>query len=589
MGNNGKLGQRIADIVTRAHYAHKRQYQPELVNVFMAMQEAFFTLTGSEHKVTTGGFWRALADRGDLPEWAQATAHFLGHEHGQWQTMLAGQATGMAMGAGITAALNNDLAPATQRLIRANPNGLLAPGDLATAVAHGVMDIGDAIDQSERSGLSEDKLRILIQTNQQTPPPSDLADLLQRKEIGDDEFVDLCERAGLDPSVRGLVKALARQILTPDQLAALVTFGVLTQDQATPMAAQSGMDAADFGMLVLGNGQPPSTEDLLFAYRRKIIDQARLLRGIKQGPVRDEWFDVVESLGQVPMSTSDAIEAAVQGHLSQAQAQTIAEQNGLVPDQFAPLFETAGSPPGPQQVLDYVNRGWMTEAEGEQALTESRLKPKYVAITMRSREKLLPLIQIREAVEHGSIAIPHALDLMEQHGYTPEDAAIVLASATASKTSSAKALTQAQILELRQDRAITVEQATQMLEALGYTEQETVWLLDIADLNRLRVMTSAVITQVRGAYIHGVIDDGVANTALDAVGIPPDQKTDLIELWDIEKTTVTKTLTQAQCSAALKAGAMDVGDFSDRLTRMGYGAPDITILQALATPKPKTT
>lgn len=582
--SNARLGDRVSDIVARRIIEVKRQHTPELVKVAMAAQEAFFGLTGSEHKATTGGVWRNLAATGKLSGPMQDTAHFLAHGHGQWQTLLAGSATGAAMGAGIMAYLQNELAPATQALIAATPHGVLAPADLALAVSRGIMTYNTGLADSAKSGIGDTHFRRLVTLNAAMPTVADIVGLYQRGDIDVADLHSWLARLGVQSDYQNLAVAMQLQILTPDQLAALVTFGVLTQATAAKEAARSGMNATDFGYLVEGNGQPPSNEELLFAYRRGLIDKARLLRGITQGPVRNEWFDVIESLGQVPMSTADAIEAAVQNHLSYDQAKAISGQNGLMADQFDPLYQTAGSPPGPEAMMSYLNRGFITETQATQALAESRLKPKYYPLILKSREALLPMVQVRQALGKGAITHEHAVSVLAAHGYNAEDTAVILQDAVAVKTETARKLTESQVLALHTQRAITDAQATEMLGALEYTPDQISWLLSLTELQHMTAMVNVAINKIRSQYVGRHIDESTASGDLDALGVIPAQRDSLMTLWDIERSTVTKSLTLAQATKALGAGLLTSADFTNRVAAMGYAPADVSILVALSTP-----
>lgn len=582
MARGGNLGGKVADIVTRAHIDTKMKLMPEWVKMFMQLQEAFFTLTGNEHKDTTGGYWQQLIDTGKLDGPSLATAEFLANGHGQWQTMLAGTATGAAMGGGILDIVANELAPAVQAALAANPHKLLAPADLAAATVRGIIDDGTGTHEAAKGGLNGPNFDTLKALNIGVPSPFEAGQLVNRGKITLQEAHALIRRGGLDPNSIDDMLSLREQILTPEQLAALVTFGVLTEAKAAGIAALSGTSRDDFHLLVEGNGQPPSSEELLFAFRRGIINEERLLRGITQGPVRVEWFDVIRSLGQVPMSTADAIQAAVQGHLSKAQAQKIAEQNGLLPDQFEPVFQTAGSPPGPEQMMVWLRRGLVTDEDVRQALSESRLKPKYIDLIMKTKVMLPPMTVIRSAFSRGAIDHGRALAMLSEHGYSPEDSEMILAEAHAEQTATIRHLTVAQIMELYAERAITLAVAHDMLMAMGYDDADASWVIDIADNNRSRKLINASLAKIRAAYVGRHIDVNQVEAELDTLLIPTDQKTDLLTHWDLERETVTKGLTLAQCTAALKKGIISDGEFQQRTLAMGYAAADVTILLALA-------
>jgi hypothetical protein len=578
----GKLGGKVADIVSRTHIATKMKLMPHYVRLAMEMQEAFFALTGREHRDTTGKFWGDLIKTGKLSGPALDTAEFLANGHGQWQTLLSGAATGAAMGGGILDIVVNEFAPAVQAGLAANPHKLLAPGDLAAAAQRGIIDMGSAIHEAAKGALNHGNFATLVGLATVFPSPFEAGQLLSRGRITTDQAHEAIRRSGLDAAYVDDMLSLREQLLTPQELASLVTFGVLSEADAAPMAAKSGTGVHDFHMLVLGNGQPPSTEQLLFAYRRKVIDKARLLKGITQGPVRTEWFDVLESQGSVPMSTADAIEAAVQNHLSKGAAQAIAEQNGLLPEHFEPLFQTAGSPPGPQQLLTWWRRGLVKESDVKQALAESRLKPKYVDLLLSTKPALPPMTTIRSAYSHGAIDHGRALNLLADHGYSAQDSDMILAEGHAEKTATVRHLTVTQVMGLYADRAISRDAALAMLGALGYDDTDSGWIVSLADLDRTRRLIAASTGRIRSAYVGRHITAEQAGAQLDALLIPVDQRDDLMTFWDIERATVTKTLTQAQAMAAFKKSIISEGQYRDRLLSMGYAGGDVDVLVALA-------
>lgn len=583
MAGGHKLAAPIADHVVRAIVEVKRRHAPEMVKLAMQMQHEFFELTGGEHRLTTGGlFAKMLTD--DVPDgWLRDTLEFLSTGHGQWQTLLAGQATGAAMGGGIMAIVQNELASITQAALKADPGAILAPADAALAVSKGLGSVEWGRDQAARGGLPNGLFDVLTISNLQQLGPNDLTTLLNRGQIEIPELQRLLERAGYDPAIWAHVVELGANRLSAEQLATLVTFGVLPQDKAADMAGESGTSASDFNLLVEGNGEPPSNEELLFAYRRGLIDKARLLKGITQGPVRNEWFDVLESLGIVPMSTADAIACVVQGNLTDAQGQSIAKQNGLDPADWAPLVATAGSPPGPEFLMTAYQRGFLTENEAEQGIREGRTKNKYIPLYTKMARTQLTEVQIRAAVTHGAITEAQAIPLLLAHGLSPEDAHTILASVSAVKTATVRQFTVSQILALYTDRSITAGVATGYMEALGWSLAETQLLLDEGDLRRLRSLIDAAVSVVKSKYVGRHIDQATADTDLDALGIQPAQKTDLFTYWNMERDANVKQLTLAQLTSALKKDIIDEAAYRTRISGMGYVSGDVDILVGLAT------
>lgn len=577
----GKIGARIATHVANAAASVRAQMLPTHAKLGATILDDFFNLVSGEIRGTVGEFYGNLADQPDTPTWAKRTFHFLGRGTGQWQAILGAGVSYSGIGNAIVNLMSNELNPVTGRLIAANPNGYLAPGDAANAVAHNIETAIDYPGEAAAGGLSSERFATLVELQRSILSPQDIQALINRGHITAAQGAKWLERAGFESlAVTGLLD-LAHTDLSPAALADFVTFGVLDEGQAAQVAARSGVSAEDFHTMVLGNGQPPSTTDLLFAYRRGIIDKARLLKGIEQGPVRNEWFDVIESLGSVPMSTADAIDAAVQGHISADQAKTIAIQNGLVEQDFQPLYDTAGSPLGPEKMLELLNRGIMSEADVIQGVKESRLKNKYIPWLIASRFPVPPETVVRSMYAKGVIDKSQALSYLQQLGYTPEIAAAMAAEASATKMAKTKDLTASQIAELYKVRGLDHDTAATMLQNLGYDPNEAEWILSISDLQRAQSLQNTAISKIRSGYVGYKQDLTATSTALDQVGVPAAQRDDLIAIWDVERTISTRSLTVAEIRSARKKGIITDQDALDRLLGMGYTQDDAVILLQL--------
>lgn len=577
----GKIGARIAAHVANASASVRAQMLPTHAKLGATILDDFFNLVSGEIRGTVGDFYGNLADQADTPPWAKKTFQFLGRGTGQWQAILGAGVSYSGIGNAIVNLMSNELNPVTGRLIAANPNGYLSAGDAANAVAHNIQTPIDYPGEAAAGGLSSERFNTLVELQRSFPAPADIQALINRGHITADQGAQWLRRAGFeDLAVTGLLD-LAHTDLSPAALADFVTFGVLDEGQAAEVAARSGVSSEDFHTMVLGNGQPPSTTDLLFAYRRGIIDKARLLKGIEQGPVRNEWFDVIESLGSVPMSTADAIDAAVQGHISLDQAKTIAIQNGLVESDFQPLYDTAGSPLGPDKMLELLNRGIMSEADVVQGVKESRLKNKYIPWLMASRNPVPPETVVRSMYAKGVIDKTQALTFLQQLGYTPDVAAAMVNEASSTKMQGTKDLTMSQIAELYKVRGLDYTTASAMLVNLGYDDSEAQWILSISDLQRSISLQNTAISKIRSQYVGYRIDATAASNALDQTGVPSAQRDDLLSIWDTERSISTRTLTVAEIRSAHKKGLLTDVDAGNRLLGMGYSVDDATILLQL--------
>lgn len=578
MGN--RLGPRIARLTADAIGDTHRKLGPHKRRLFMQMQEDFFRLTGAEQKATLGPLWAQLADDPDAEEWMRATFGFLAHGSGQWQTLLAHAVAGNALQVGLGGLINNAMAPVVGKIISESPRGLLDPGTLANAAVRGHVDNAEAAYFASRQGLNRNMWDVLTLASRSELPVGAILDLLNRSEISAAEAHTALKYNGFDAEAIPLLLATRRQLLSPAVAADAVIRGILTDAEGAKIAGGSGMHGDDFATLVLDTGEAPALQTLLEAYRRGIIDDARLQHGIRTGRLRNEWFDVAKALRYAPVSPSEAIAGAVEGHLDQGKARHLAEQAGLDPANFEWLFQTHGQPIATGQAIELWRRGKLTEAEVTQVVRESRTKTKYIPAVLELRRHLLPERTIASMFHRGALTHAQATERLRWQGIADDDILALLAEGTATKTAGHRELSEGHVLELYADKAITTATATAHLKALGYTDTDTVWVLDLYQLRAARRRQLAGVAVVRAKYVSRHLDDTGVVTALDALAVAGDERDLLLPLWKAEREATRRLPTVAELTTAQKAGVITAEQWVTRITELGYAVDDVPIMLA---------
>lgn len=585
-GLGNKFAAKLAGHVVNATIAAKVKSQTVHRGVGATILDDFFRLTGSELANTMGPTFAALATHPATAEQMRPLLHFLSRGSGQMASFIGGSITGSVMSGGIGDLITNLMAPSVHEIIALNPQNILSPTDSAAALARGI-DIGqDPTREAAMSGISADRFSALVALNRPRPGPADIIDLLNRGWIDDPAARTLLKQLGYSPEDAGFLLENRLKVPSPADLADAVVRGVNSYADAVKWAAWSGVDADDFKRMVDITGEPPGITDLLFLHRRGKIDTARLHRGIAQSRVKTEWTDAIEALSSQPMSTADAVEAAVQGHLSLAESKTIAEQNGLQPDHWQVLYDTAGNPPGVQEMVSMWHRGVLTEAQLRQGIAESRLKNKYIDVVIQGSETLPPERSVISLLTQGAITDATASRLLFSHGYAPDIVAALLSEGHKTKTQKQRDLTASQVVALYEDSAISNAQATSMLSDLGYDAEMAAWEIVLADARKLATYQKAAISKVRSAYVARRIDENTAATTLDQLHVPPDQRDQLLALWNLERDVSTKELTLAQLESAAKKGIIDQQTFHDKVRGLGYSEQDTAIIEMLVGFKP---
>lgn len=576
----GKLGPRMARVVADAIAETHGKLGPHKVRTAMHLQDQFFRLVGSEISDTLGPHFRMLATHPDTPPHLAKTFAFMADGLGQWQTFLATQVGGSILSTGIGALLTNELAPVVGRIIQENPNGYVPVQTVAQMMARGLWNDGDAETEVLRQGLNLHRVAKMVRANQGPPSVEQVFQLLRRGKWDAGTASKAITESGLADEYYLGVLDLMRADLPPAALADMVVRGIITEADAAAKAWHSGVDSDDFSLLVKDTGEAPALQTLLEGYRRGFLDDTQLEHGIRTGRLRNEWIPFAKKLRYEPPSPADAIRAAVQGHLPHDEAKTKAEQAGLDPADFEWLFETAGEPISIGQALSLWNRGVITETQAAQVVRESRVKTKYVPQVLALRRHILPERTVVAMYRAGALDVAGATQRLQDIGVAAEDIKALLAEASHHKTAHVRTLTEAQLVELYTDGALTPIDLTASLVDLGYDAHEAAQLVTLADLRRARRLTQAVVNVVRSRYVARHIDDTEVTTALDAAGVTSTERDQLIALWALERDTTTRLPTVAELTKAYKLQVIDAQQWGDRLIALGYGVNDLPIMAA---------
>ena len=369
----------------------------------------------------------------------------------------------------------------------------------------------------------------------------------------------------------------ASKALTPEQAAIAVLKGQGDHGQMSNEAAMGGYNQSRFDMLISLTGNPPGPQELLTMWRRGILNEGSVDQGLKEGYLRDEWIPFLKLLHDDIISTFDAVNGAVQGHMTYGEAQLAAERNGTPAIVFDLMFQNAGNPPGPTETLTMLNRGIIDEPTAVLALQESRLKDKYIPAVLQLARRRIPLRSITQLLNAGAITDADAIADLRALGYNDADAAAIVAGHSVTKHATQKELSVSAVRELYTGKLIDAGEAAADLVAIGYTgaaAQELVALWATADDRKLR---TAAVGRVRSAFDARRITAAQASNQLDALGVPPTLRDEQLSVWTIEQADVTRELTPADIAAAGRDGIFTVNETLARLEALGYSPDDAVV------------
>lgn len=580
----GKVAPRLAKVLSDA-IVYTTQRLTDHKSSFVQKQLADFTNhVSDEVQQMFGGIFRTFAEHPETPDELKPLFSDLANGRGQAIAWLGGSIAGTAASASLFDLINNLLAPVVHRLIAEVPNAILSP-DIAAAAAVRELAPGNQdeflfIDYAG-NGIDFPRWRILQELARTRASVNQTQQLVNLGHWDFKEGAENLVKGGYKYNDAVRLLEAKRMLLSPPEYAAMQQRDIVSTEEAIKGGQLNGMTEEDVKRLIELAGEPLGPQALGEAFRRGFIDRARFQRGIVQGPLRKEWFDVLELLQFSRMSTVDAADAVNQGHMDLTEAQKVASANGLDPNDFATLIQIAGAPPGVDFITEALNRGFIDETAFTSAFLESRIKNKYVPLFLQMRTRLIPQETVRLLYRNGVYSHDAALQTLRWHGFSQTDAEALLNLENTRQDGATKELTRAQIVDLYEVRAIDVETTVQLLLSLGYSEDNARAMIELADLRRLQKFIDSAVNRVKGAFLAGRIEAGQASAQLDQLGIPPDQRDDYLTIWGIDRSTVSKQLSPAQIRQAVKKSLIDEAGALARLTAQGYDAEDAAIFLQL--------
>jgi hypothetical protein len=573
-----KLAPKLVHVISETIVATKRKLLDTEHKARVHSMQEIIDRAGHEVADLYRPVWEEALSEQDMPDYVREHVEKIMSGTHQWQA-IAGIAFG-ASGApsALSTIISNFLAPGVRFAVAKDPQLAPAPEVMAQMGARGTFPLSEVHDLSHGAGYSDDIVTALVESARSWPDLSTALELYRRRVIGAGDLRLYLERGGMPPHVIPQVVHLADVLLSPADLADMVVRGIKTESEAAGIAGQSGVSAADFHDLTLLTGEPPGLQQLLEGYRRGFIDRAQLEHGIRESRYRNEWIPLLEKLRYSPMSVADAVNAVVQGHMSQAEATSIADQNGLEPGSVNVLFETAGEPLSRTEMSELVNRGEATHAEFVQAMLESRVKNKYIPLAFALRRRIPPAREISSAYSHGAITQAEAIHKIMQYGYSHADAEVIVKSASHVKTASHKANIVSSILAAYEEFLLPRDEALKMIEQMGYDQKEAEFIIEGANFRQSARIVSHAANSVRSHYVSRRISRQTASNELDSLGIPAANRDYLLKMWDVEQSVNVRVLSEAEIVKAVKKSLITPDDGLARLVKLGYSADDATLL-----------
>jgi hypothetical protein len=434
--------------------------------------------------------------------------------------------TWQVVGQVLQAALGPYFRKITQLVNRNDPNAVLTPPDLASAVVRQVLTQTMGQTEATASGLDNARFQTLIDLAGEPPGLETILELFRRGVIQ-------WGKAG--PTLPTVANAIATSRIYPYWADAIRALNIV------PIPAAEMVDARVENQVTVGTR------------------------------------DAIESAAGGGTSPPGVSAATTFYEVMWA--------NGFTPAQADVMFNTRGNPPPPSELFSLYRRGIIpltgtgpTALTVQQGIFEGATKDKWFTpltalITAIPSEYYIVLM-----LKTGQITPTLAAKLLAETGYTQTVINGIIGAASSQSVTTSKKLTESVIVKLYQDRAITRTEAKSLLIELKYGATAATFVLLAADLTLHAKAVSSAISKIGTRYQAKKLSTSEAQAALAALTVPASQVTALLQTWTLTRSTNLELLTESTVVDAWHYGVISADAALAYLVNLGYTPYDAWVL-----------
>jgi len=404
------------------------------------------------------------------------------------------------------------------------------------------------------------------------PPPGVLLTMFRRGDLSEAEFRESLAKQGFNasfvnayvdlkavvPSVSDLIRMGVREAFTPE---IAERFG---QYQDLPPALvewadKVGLNEEWAARFWASHWDLPSTQQALSMFHRGIISEADLQLFLRSADVMPFWRDKITAISYNPITRVDVRRMYQAGVIDLAKAEQTYRAQGYSPADASALaaWVAAKYPPG-----------GTPDSNQFRDVTVSTIKQAYARRLIQRDEAIERLRELDYSEDDADFEV----SIWDFDFFTDPD----LRSDAKPKT-----LGRAVIEKAYRRRLVDANRAAVELEEIGYTPEDAALLLKLQDLDLAEEVSDLEADVVVQLFHAGIITDGELAARLADLDVPQARIELILQRESLKRQVKTARLSQAQLERALKRGVIDEAYYRNRLDALGYNDVDVDLLVAL--------
>lgn len=362
-------------------------------------------------------------------------------------------------------------------------------------------------------------------------------------------------------------------IFDPETAATLQAKGIINDDYGRSEAAGGNLSGEHYDKLVDGAMSRPALPELFDLWNRGLISEDDVTVALQRSTLPEYWYPFVKQLRWQLLSGADLALANLRGEMSDADLATYAAKIGVTSDDMATLIANTGEPPGPEQLMEALRRGFIDQDRFTRGIRQSRVRDEWVDVEYALRESPMSISDAIRAVVENYLTDDEGKAIAVQNGLIPDHWEVM-------RESWGRPISQLQMVQLYHRGLVTEDD---ILQAGRESDIKDKYIGYAVELGR-RLVPERQITQM---LQHNVIDRATAHTMLVQQGYNDADAESLINLGTSQRTNAHKELSRGDIVAMYENSLLTLQAAHDHLVSLGYPDADATAMLQLADVKAK--
>ena len=378
--------------------------------------------------------------------------------------------------------------------------------------------------------------------------------------------------SGMRPTIPGVSEVIRAVFMDPT-----------TTEKWRDVARKTGIREDYLSMILKSQYSPLDVGTIRELYFRRGLDKDLAVKRLRELALTDERIAELMETWKVIPGPQDIIRMAVREAFSPDQVASL----GLDADFPSAVEEWAGkvglSDPWPkmywrahwelpsaQMGFEMLHRREITMEELSSLLKALDYAPVWHERLRNIAYNVVTRVDARRLYGMGVWTEEKLREAYERMGYAPDDAEDLTAWTKVEYAQGDKELTRSQIEKAYAQHIVDRREAESLIGSLGYSEERTGWILDMAEFASASEERTAAIAAVKDSFLAGLMGDTEVRDRLGREEVDANYIETLIMRWRTVISTTRKLPSKTDLDKFLKAGIIAEVEYKEELTRLGY-------------------